>query len=400
MNRLYRIVHRVRDAGLALQRIFATLRRDAPSPVKGGGACAERPVQQDAFVEELTREDSYAGKLAQETAIYKDVKDINVLPQIFHYWSNTYVRALLEEVGASNPDEFFAKYLHESSARCETQFPVFISIGAGNCDTEVRVARLLKNSGLAEFTIECLDMNPHMLARGRQMAELEGVAGHIATIEGDFNSWAGTKRYHGAIANQSLHHVMNLEGLFDEIKRSLHPNAYFITSDMIGRNGHQRWPEALSEVQRFWQELPNEYRYNRQLNRLEDDYENWDCSKEGFEGVRAQDILPLLLTRFHMHVFIAFANVVDVFVDRAFGHNFNGDGEWDRQFVDRLHAFDEEGLQNGNLTPTHLMAVMTKAPIPSPFWSRGLSPTACVRRPDQGATRTKIDSSSDFCALI
>jgi SAM-dependent methyltransferase len=325
---------------------------------------------------------AYKAKLARETDIYKDVENINDLPPIFHYWSNAYVRPLLEELGVSNPDQFFAKYLRESAERCQSGHPVFISIGAGNCDTEVRVAQLMRNAGLSRFVIECLDMNPHMLARGRQMAQREGVEEHIATVEGDFNTWKASKRYDGIMANQSLHHVLNLEGLFDAIKRAVNPKGYFITSDIIGRNGHQRWPEALAEVHRFWTELPVEYRYNHQLRRHEEVYENWDCSHASFEGIRAQDILPLLLDRFHIHVFIAFANVVDIFVDRSFGHNFNTEAEWDRRFIDRLHAFDEEGLHSGKLTPTHLMAVMATTPLPNPHWSRGLNPTACVRKPD------------------
>lgn len=362
MGYLRTLARNIKDHSPLLQRLYASLKT---------------PKRQTA-----AHQDAYAARLAKETDIYKDVEDINVLPRIFHYWSHTYVRPLLEEVGVSNPDEFFAKYLHESAAKTRTGHPTFISIGAGNCDTEVRVAQLMKKNGLSRFVIECLDMNPHMLARGRQMAEREGVAEHIVVVEGDFNKWRASKSYDGVMANQALHHVLNLEGLFNEIKRVLLPTANFITSDMIGRNGHQRWPEALVEVQRFWQELPNAYRYNRQLNRQEDVYENWDCSNEGFEGIRAQDILPLLLERFHMHVFIAFGNVVDVFVDRSFGHNFDGEGEWDRRFVDRLQAVDEEGLRSGKLTPTHLMAVMTTASTASPFRSRGLSPSACVRKPD------------------
>ncbi len=35
-----------------------------------------------------------------------------LLPRIFHYWSNKYLRPMLEEFGVSNPDQFFAKYLH------------------------------------------------------------------------------------------------------------------------------------------------------------------------------------------------------------------------------------------------------------------------------------------------
>jgi len=329
---------------------------------------------------ERMKGEAYAAKLATETEIFKGQEDINALPEIFHYWSNKYLRPMLEEFGVSNPDQFFAKYLHESALSCAIADPAFISIGAGNCDTEIRVAQLMKRAGLTRFVIECLEMNPHLLLRGRQMAAQEGVAEHIDFVEGDFNDWKGKRRYAGIMANQSLHHVLNLESLFDAVKRSLHPKGYFVISDMIGRNGHQRWPEALAEVHRFWRELPAGYRYNVQLKRHEELYENWDCSAEGFEGVRAQDIVPQLLKRFHFHVYIGFANVIDVFIDRAFGHHFKADGEWDRDFVDRVHAFDEEALRNGKLTPTHMMAVLTTRPC-ALLYSRGLTPENSVRDP-------------------
>ncbi len=328
-------------------------------------------------------DEAYRVKLAAETLIYKDVVDINVLPQIFHYWSNTYLRPMFEEYGFSNPDQFFAKYFCESAAAYGGETPVFVSIGSGNCDTEVRVAKLMKSAGLSRFIIECLDMNPYMLQRGHEMAEQEGVASNIVFVEGDFNKWKATKRYTGIMANQSLHHVLNLEGLFDEIKRALDPNGYFITHDMIGRNGHQRWPEALIEVHKFWGELPAAYRYNRQLARHEELYENWDCSSEGFEGIRAQDILPLLLERFDFPLFIGFANVVDVFIDRGFGHNFDANQEWDRRFIERLHACDEHAFQSGSLTPTHMMAVMSTSPCASHLYSRGITPRMSVRKPSQ-----------------
>lgn len=322
----------------------------------------------------------YAARLAAETLVYKDVADINVLPDIFHYWSNKYIRPMIEEYGFSNPDQFFAKYLLESARATGAAHPWFVSVGSGNCDTEVRVAGLMRTAGCQHFTIECLDMNPHMLQRGREMAEREGVLDYLAFSETDFNQWQPTRQHAGVMANQSLHHVLNLEGLFDAVKSALHPNGYFITHDMIGRNGHMRWPEALAEVQRFWEELPREYRYNRSLQRQEDEYVNWDCSSEGFEGIRAQDILPLLLRKFEFRLFIGFANVIDVFIDRAFGHNFDATQEWDRAFIDRVHAFDEDAIHAGTLTPTHMLAVMGNAPGAQCRCSRGVTPEMSVRK--------------------
>ena len=355
----YQTLRRIKNNFFALRWLHAKTRRMVSS------------LQKD--------DENYQTRMAQETQTYKDVEDINVLPKIFHYWSHTYVRPMLEEYGASNPEQFFAKYLRISADRCKDSAPIFLSVGAGNCDTEVRIARLMKDAGLSRFVIECLDMNSHTLQRGKELAEREGLIEHFAFLQGDFNTWTSTRNYAGVMANQSLHHVLNLEGLFDEVKRVLNPMGYFVISDMIGRNGHQRWPEALTEVHRFWHELPANYRYNVQLGRREEMYENWDCSTSGFEGIRAQDILPLLMERFKFRIFLGFGNVVDIFVDRGFGHNFNADMEWDMSFIDRIHAFDEESLKAGTLTPTHLIAVMTSQNDESAEYSRGLDPAKCVR---------------------
>ncbi|GLQ48019.1 hypothetical protein GCM10007862_30700 [Dyella lipolytica] len=361
MNYLSELVRRVTGHNTNAKKIRPTLSA-APLSAKIGDA-------------------SYDAKLAAEKKYYKDVVNINELPEIFHYWSNKYLRPMLEEYGFANSDEFFAKYFLESAQRCNATSPTFVSVGSGNCDTEVRVAGLLQKAGLTRFTIECLDMNPHMLQRGREMAAREGLSEHLAFVEGDFNKWEASQRYTAIMANQSLHHVLNLEGLFDQVVRALDPRGYFITHDMIGRNGHQRWPEALDAVNQFWKELPESYRYNHLLKRHEERYENWDCSTEGFEGIRAQDILPLLLERFDFRLFIGFANVVDVFIDRCFGHNFDIKQDWDRQFIDRLHEFDEVGFRNGTLTPTHIIAVMTVDSSANHEYSRDITPQNSVHEP-------------------
>jgi hypothetical protein len=112
-------------------------------------------------------------------------------------------------------------------------------------------------------------------------------------------------------------------------------------------------------------------------------YDNWDCSKEGFEGIRAQDILPLLVQRFECEKFVGFGNVIDIFVDRCFGHNFSRDSQEDRELIDRLHAEDEAGLTNGLLTPTHMLAVFVKTLCCAPYYSRGITPVAAIRSVDK-----------------
>src|SRR5579883_573012 len=325
----------------------------------------------------------YRMRLEAETAIFNDQVDVHDLPRMYHYWSNTYLRPKLETFGFSNPDQFFATYLERAYAETKERPARFISIGAGNSDTEVRVARMLLDRGITDFTLECLELNPAMIERGRTLAHEQDVGAQVLPMRGDFNLWRPGRRYDAVLANQSLHHVSNLEGLFEAIETSLAPNGRFIVSDMIGRNGHQRWPEALAIVQEFWKELPHERRYNLQLQRDEPAFLDWDCSIEGFEGIRAEDILPLLIQRFDFEFFLGFGNVIDPFIDRSFGHHFDVDSAEDRAFIDRVHERDEAEILAGHISPTHMMAVMRhhrSGIAAQPAVWRHLTPQCCLRR--------------------
>ena len=324
--------------------------------------------------------DDYAKRLHAEQSRFDRDVNVHELPEIFHYWSNRHLAPRFNALGFGHPDEFFAMALERAFHASPRTTRRFVSIGAGNCDTEVRVAKLLAARGVADFVIECVELSPAMLERGRELARAEGVERLVRPVRADFNAWRSEGPCDAVMANQSLHHVTNLEGLFDAIAACLDSRGLFVTSDMIGRNGHQRWPEALAIVREFWRELPRNYRYNHQLARQEDDFLDWDCAQEGFEGIRAQDVLPLLVERFGFDLFAAFANVIDPFIDRGFGHNFDALAEWDRTFIDRVHARDDAEIRRGAITPTHLFAVMCVGRKGDDVRLDGLDPRACIRR--------------------
>ncbi len=326
------------------------------------------------------RHSSVEERSATEVAIFAGQEEVHELPPIFHYWSEKWLRPELEAFGFSNPEEFFAYYIERSAQELKRPLRI-VSLGSGNCDAEVRVAELLRRRGLEEFRIECIDINEAMLARGRALVAARGLSSHIQPLAGNFNDWRPQARYELVLANQSLHHVLNLEGLFTAIESALAPDGRFVTSDMIGRNGHQRWPEALQIVQEYWCELPKPYRFNLQLRRRERSFKDWDCSWESFEGIRAQDILPLLLERFDFEFFFAFGNLIDPFIDRGFGPHFDPAREWDRDFIDRVQRRDETELRAGTITPTHMLGVLRRRPYDGGLRCReGLDPARCVRR--------------------
>ena len=258
----------------------------------------------------------------------------------------------------------------------------FVSIGAGNCESEVGWVAKLRTSGVKNFVFECLDINPDMLRRGEQLAREKSVEDNLEFKAVDLNYWDVQYQYDIIIAAQCLHHFVELEVIFDKIYNYLSPAGYFLTHDMIGRNGHMRWPETLDILNDFWKTLPDKYKYNHQLQRLEKEFSDWDCSVEGFEGIRAQDILPLLVQKFHFEFFVWWGGVIDVFVDRSFGHNFNPNSEWDRRFIDSVQELNFEKTLAGTVKPTQMMAAMSKVNVSRKLFWYGLTPEFCVRKPD------------------
>jgi SAM-dependent methyltransferase len=315
-----------------------------------------------------------------EIAHFSDYEEINDLPPIFTYWANAHLLPLAQAMGFTHPEDFFCQQIMAQHARIG-RAPRIVSLGCGNCDNEVRIAQMLIERRLDAFTIECLDITAPMLERGRKLVHDNGLAAHFAFVEADFNRWAPKGHYDVVLANQCLHHVSNLEHLFAAIGQAIGADGVFITSDIIGRNGHQRWPEAGRILDEFWQELPAEYRYNRALNRQETSYLDWDCSVAGFEGIRAQDILPLMREHFGFRFFFPFGNVITPFVDRAFGHHFDAARVWDREFIDRVHARDEAEMLAGTIKPTNLIAALCNDRRVIPQVRAHLTPEFCERPP-------------------
>jgi SAM-dependent methyltransferase len=344
------------------------LKRLVPGPLRPHLRRCLRLLRPDA---------AYQARIQSEFEAFTD-ENVSDLPPILTYWAEKHIAPIFTPFGFVNSIECIRTYLARV-CRTTPETCAFVSIGAGSCATEINIAEWLRERAIHNYTIECVDVNPVLLQRAAVLAQEKGLSHHFEFSALDVNKWRPARRYDAIVALQSLHHVVKLEALFDAIYGALKPDGYFLTDDMIGRNGHQRWPEALKFVYEFWRELPDKYKYNRKLNRLEKDYDDFDCSTEGFEGIRAQDVLPLLVDRFHFELFLAFGNVVDIFVDRCFGPNFDPENEWDRAFIDRVHELDAAEIDSGRLKPTHILAAMKKTPVARTLMYKHLSPEFCIR---------------------
>jgi len=323
----------------------------------------------------------YEARIRAQIAQYANPEGLLKLGPIYHYWIGKHIRPRMCTVfGVAAVLLFFAgcavEAFHQPGATRR-----IVSLGAGECEHEIALIKKLLEMGETDFMLEALELSPVRSERARARASKDGVGSYLTISEADLNSWVPEQKYSIVIAKDTLHHVLELEHLFDSVHEALEEEGTFLTSDMIGRNGHMRWPEALEIIQGLWKFIPDHYKTNHQLKRVEQEYENWDCSKVGFEGIRAQDILPLLVKKFSFRSFLGFGNLPDIFIERGFGHNLSVDDPHDTGFIDFLEDLNTLLIDLGYLKPTMIRAAMmrSRSNAPPVRCHRHWTPEFCAR---------------------
>ncbi len=291
---------------------------------------------------------SYQDKLKSEIAIYENQTVVHNLPEIHHTYSAAFITPNLEKLtGVIGSDPWWIKEINSLIERTNRTVKV-LSLGCGNGDAEIKLLKQVKYQDKLELI--GLDINPTMIERANSLAKENGISYARFELQ-DFNALKIDEKIDVYIANHSLHHMVELEHIFTEMARAASDDMIFLINDMIGRNGHKMWDNTKIVVDELWKYADQKYKLNAYNKRYDAEIMNIDCSTEGFEGIRAEDILPLLDEIFDIDVYLPFGTVVNRFVDRAYGHNFNPENKDDLAFINKMISIDEKYLSEGILSP-------------------------------------------------
>jgi len=115
-------------------------------------------------------------------------------------------------------------------------------------------------------------------------------------IEADANNlvYSGEK-WDVILCVSALHHLIELEKVIKFISKSLNDDGEFWSiGEYVGRNGNRLWPDARYAADTFFAELPKKYRLNAHSGKIDQSIPDNDYSVGCFEGIRSEDIEPLL----------------------------------------------------------------------------------------------------------
>ena len=223
-----------------------------------------------------------------------------------------------------------------------------LSLGSGPGGIELGFAKQAPRS-----EIVCLDLNPELLRLGEQRAQAENLP--VRFEPADLNSTTLPNREFDVVfCHASLHHLVELEWVIEQIKQALRPNGILIVVDVITRHGYRMWPETSKVVRGIWRTLPERFRINHTayLKKAVDKriYEA-DKRPESMECIRSGDILPLLSANFLTEAFVPYFSISRRFFDTMYGPNYDLERPLDRAIMRWIWELDCECIRTGTLRP-------------------------------------------------
>src|SRR5437867_3415176 len=206
-----------------------------------------------------------------------------------------------------------------------------LSLGSGPGGLEIHFAQ---QAPLAR--VVGLDINDQLLELARQRVRALDLT--VRFDQADLNTveLPGSE-FDIVLCHASLHHVIELERLAEQIDRTLRPGGELITVDVVTRNGYLMWPATRDVVQALWKTLPERFRVNHtsyKEERIDNEIVDIDQSETGMECVRSQDILPTLEQAFTVVSYVPYFSITRRFFDTMYGPNYDLSLPLDRAIFD------------------------------------------------------------------
>ncbi len=223
-----------------------------------------------------------------------------------------------------------------------------LSLGSGPGGIELGFAAQAPSA-----EIVCLDFNPALLEMGRERATSKGL--NVRFEQADLNGLSLEENsFDFVFCHASLHHVIELERVSNEIRRCLRLGGELITVDVVTANGYRMWPETRQVVRDLWRTLPARFRVNHTAYgevRLDDEIWESDTSQSGMECIRSQEILDVLKQGFRVKEFVPYFSICRRFIDTMYGPNYDLTKSLDRGLLEWIWELDVHYITTGELRP-------------------------------------------------
>lgn len=229
--------------------------------------------------------------------------------------------------------------------------PQILSLGCGYGGVEISVAKDLK----LPFQILGIDLNEKILEMAKEESSKHRLP--IKFQQGDLNFLdLSNQKFDVVMAHASLHHLLNLEHIFNEVHKSLKDDGLLIIQDVIGKTQVLFWKENVDFAIKLVKELPALLNADITLPPYIE-----PNIQAGMEGIRQEEIeeqIDLLFSPVKKYYYGSFMRLICT--HPILGKRLDPSNSECRKILDALCKLDLEQIERGALKPTEILAVYRK----------------------------------------
>lgn len=230
-------------------------------------------------------------------------------------------------------------------------FESVLSLGCGFGEFE----RMLATRGIAQHIVG-LDVSPGAIEGAKEAATEAGLSEAISYEVADLNTIdMGTERFDAIFGIGSVHHVFQLEQLFNSCRSALGPQGLLFLDEYIGVSRWQVSDDLLALMNSILSLLPARLRQIFGTNPVE--FKDWmyrtDLSwfdnNDPSESVRSAEILSTVKVHFDVIDFRPYGGAILHLLLSMIAGNFDESSEEDRTLLELLILMERELERSGRI---------------------------------------------------
>ena len=229
-----------------------------------------------------------------------------------------------------------------------------LSLGCGHGGLELEIAGRLDDR---PHRLVAVDLNQRLFAEAERRAAGRGLNIEWESVDLNFVEIA-EEAFDVIYAHASLHHIINLEHVFQQVRKGLKRDGRFVMLEMIGKSELLFWPENLKAAIEVVRHMPA--RYARSVPDPAQIAASYERRYAGTEGIRQEEIPSLVEHWFQpVKVFTYGAFVRIICTHPVLGQVFDPERPEDRRYLETVFEHDLRLVREGRLRPTEMFGVFT-----------------------------------------
>jgi len=214
--------------------------------------------------------------------------------------------------------------------------------------------------------VHAIDISQVAIESARQAAKDAGLEAYIEYKVGDINKISfSPSKYDLVVAMSSVHHVAELENLFEQCARTLKPGGLLFMDEYVGPSRFQTPPGLRTLIDGLLQTLPVHYRVNVFTNdgATRDEYIVPTIEQmiaiDPSEAVRSSEIMTALRERFEIIEYKPYGGGIQHQLFSGIMGNFNPDNQEDARLLNAISDL-EMSLESVGAVPSDFAVIVAR----------------------------------------